>query len=670
METGEDGKKRPASAAAGAPAEELVLVISCDENSSKQCGSANGGDQDAKVPVQKPSAGSSPPPPETASTKQGSDKPPPGGPLLRQRRSFSRSTVSKPKSRFVEQPPPRPPAEQATRPASGGSPAHSRASEDDDEEEDEDEEAEDEVYRKRRSEKVAKKRRRRCGVCAPLEWLILVAAAALLATSLSVPRLQGFAFWGLEIWKWCVMVIVVCCGRLLTGWLVLLVVFLIERNFLLRKKVLYFVYGIKNSFRTCVWLGLVLASWSLVFRSVRRSQGTAKILDLVSRALVSLLVGSLIWLVKTLMVKLLAASFHVNTFFDRIQESIFHQYVLQALSGPPTMEMVEHVAAERSSGCLSLPKPGKGKGKGKEQGIIDVAKLQKLRPEKVSAWTMKGLVNAIRGSGSLTISNMIDETANEELAGGGKEITDEWEAKAAARRIFKNVAKPGARYSLPPSSSSGRCSLIIFPTSADPSPCSQVHRGGGPAEIPDQGGGGAGASAVRGGLRDREDQEVGLKELGGELHFRRPSAKNASMKPDPRRFSAGSHEITQVKAYVDRKSLAHSLNDTKTAVKQLHKLISVIVVVVIVMVTLLLMGIATTKVFVFLSSQLLLVVFVFGNACKTTFESIIFVFIMHPFDVGDRCVIDGTQVASMNPLPLHRSMHADSLKLEAQKFLR
>ncbi|CAA6674524.1 unnamed protein product [Spirodela intermedia] len=45
-----------------------------------------------------------------------------------------------------------------------------------------------------------------------------------------------------------------------------------------------------------------------------------------------------------------------------------------------------------------------------------------------------------------------------------------------------------------------------------------------------------------------------------------------------------------------------------------------------------------------MSSQLLLVVFVFGNACKTTFESIIFVFIMHPFDVGDRCVIDGTQI--------------------------
>uniref|UniRef100_A0A0A9F3F8 Mechanosensitive ion channel MscS domain-containing protein n=1 Tax=Arundo donax TaxID=35708 RepID=A0A0A9F3F8_ARUDO len=107
-----------------------------------------------------------------------------------------------------------------------------------------------------------------------------------------------------------------------------------------------------------------------------------------------------------------------------------------------------------------------------------------------------------------------------------------------------------------------------------------------------------------------------------------------------------------VKAYLDRKALAHSLNDTKTAVMQLHNLISVIVVIIIIIVTLLLMGIATTKILVVISSQLLVVVFIFGNACKTVFEALIFVFIMHPFDVGDRCVIDGIQmvVEEMNIL--------------------
>jgi small-conductance mechanosensitive channel len=76
----------------------------------------------------------------------------------------------------------------------------------------------------------------------------------------------------------------------------------------------------------------------------------------------------------------------------------------------------------------------------------------------------------------------------------------------------------------------------------------------------------------------------------------------------------------------------------------------VLVIVIISIITLLLMGIATTKVLVVISSQLLVVVFIFGNACKTVFEALIFVFIMHPFDVGDRCVIDGIQVSSRLPL--------------------
>ncbi|GMN74253.1 hypothetical protein TIFTF001_056189 [Ficus carica] len=67
---------------------------------------------------------------------------------------------------------------------------------------------------------------------------------------------------------------------------------------------------------------------------------------------------------------------------------------------------------------------------------------------------------------------------------------------------------------------------------------------------------------------------------------------------------------------------------------------------------LLLMEIATTKVLLFLSSQLVLVAFMFGNTCKTIFEAIVFVFVMHPFDVGDRCVVDGVPllVEEMNIL--------------------
>ncbi|XAR61593.1 hypothetical protein NMG60_11016058 [Bertholletia excelsa] len=81
-------------------------------------------------------------------------------------------------------------------------------------------------------------------------------------------------------------------------------------------------------------------------------------------------------------------------------------------------------------------------------------------------------------------------------------------------------------------------------------------------------------------------------------------------------------------------------------------MLNIVVGILILVIWLLILKITTTHFFVFLGSQLLLVVFMFGNTCKTTFEAIIFLFVMHPFDVGDRCEIDGVQmvVEEMNIL--------------------
>ncbi|XP_064973061.1 mechanosensitive ion channel protein 10-like isoform X2 [Musa acuminata AAA Group] len=312
----------------------------------------------------------------------------------------------------------------------------------------EDEEEEDDFKKQQFSDGGAARRKWKIRVL--IEWAILILAMACLATSLTISRLQEFVIWGLEIWKWCLMVIVICCGRLVTYWLVTIVVFLIERNFLLRKKVLYFVYGLKDCVRICIWFGLILVAWSVIFcQGIPGSPKTMKALNYVSRALSSLLIGSVLWLVKILLVKTLASSFHMNTFFDRIQESIFHQYVLQMLSGPPLMELAEKVGDARVTSHLSFRSTRKVKGKGKEGegiGVIDVRKLQMMGHKKVSAWTMKGLINVIRGTGLSTISNSIESFGEEESEQKDKEITSEWEAKAAAFQIFENVARPGYKY--------------------------------------------------------------------------------------------------------------------------------------------------------------------------------------------------------------------------------
>ncbi|CAK9177102.1 unnamed protein product [Ilex paraguariensis] len=448
--------------------------------------------------------------------------------------------------------------------------------------EDEAEDDDDQVYKTANIKQYEGKRGKKVKMMILFEWIVLICMKVFLITSLTIPRLRNLRLWSLEIWKWCVLVVVIFCGRLFTEWFINLLVFLIEKNFLLKKKVLYFVYGLKWSVRVFIWLGLVLLAWGLLInRGVRRSKETTKVLNYITRALASSLIGAAMWMVKTLLVKLLASSFHVKTFFDRIQESIFHQYVLRTLSGPPLMEDAEKSSSWKS-GQLSFKNPMGGKQEKEE--VIDVDKLHKMKPEKVSAWTMGGLIKVIGSSGLFTISEALEEIVDDEGV-EEKEITSELEAKAAARFIFRNVAKRGNKFI-------DEDDLLRFMTS---------------------------------------------EEVDNVLPLLEGSVETGQIKKSSLRNWV-------VKAYNERKYLAHSLNDAKTAIEDLNKIASGIVFILIIFVWLLLMGIATTNVLIFISSQLLLWVFMFGNTLKTVFEAIVFVFVMHPFDVGDRCVIDGVQM--------------------------
>jgi small-conductance mechanosensitive channel len=124
-----------------------------------------------------------------------------------------------------------------------------------------------------------------------------------------------------------------------------------------------------------------------------------------------------------------------------------------------------------------------------------------------------------------------------------------------------------------------------------------------------------------------------------------------------------------VDAFREGKALALTLNDTKTAVDKLNQMANVVVGIIVFALWLLILGIETTHFFVFLSSQLLLAVFVFGNTLKTVFEVIVFLFVMHPFDVGDRCDIEGVQVIETTLLFVHHIFHfTHSLKFHYLGF--
>ena len=69
------------------------------------------------------------------------------------------------------------------------------------------------------------------------------------------------------------------------------------------------------------------------------------------------------------------------------------------------------------------------------------------------------------------------------------------------------------------------------------------------------------------------------------------------------------------------------------------------------------------KTWVMFSSIVLAFAFVFGNSVKTLYESIIYLFVVHPFDVGDKIIVDSqsSKVCPLSCQPTHHIVLLDLL---------
>uniref|UniRef100_A0A803LYM7 Mechanosensitive ion channel MscS domain-containing protein n=1 Tax=Chenopodium quinoa TaxID=63459 RepID=A0A803LYM7_CHEQI len=370
-------------------------------------------------------------------------------------------------------------------------------------------------------------------------------------------------------------------------------------QFLLKKNVVYFTHGLQTNVVVFIWIGLVLITWVVLFKhdsnsAPKMTAKTKRKLDFITWTIASCLIGSFLWLVKTTLIKILASSFHLNRFFNRIQEAVFHHYVLQTLSGKPVVELARKLSREDSQ--ESRVSFMEHIGSHTENKVVDWEKLHQMKKEKVPSWTMQLLVDVVSNSGLSTMSGILNQNVVE---GGVRldddEITCEEEAITTAVRIFYNVI------------GNEKNGLHLL---SDMQDINQLYIDG--------------ADLHRFMIWEEVELIFPLFEV------------NENKQIDWKSFSKW---VVQV--FKDRQALKHALNDNKTAVDDLNKLLSGILIIIILVLWLLMTEVLTSKMLLFLSSQLLVAVFVFGNSCKTVFEAIIFVFVMHPFDVGDRCVVDG-----------------------------
>ncbi|XP_022936287.1 mechanosensitive ion channel protein 8-like [Cucurbita moschata] len=414
--------------------------------------------------------------------------------------------------------------------------------------------------------------------------------------------LKRETFWGLPLWKWELTVLAVICGHMVSSMAVGLMVKIIEMNFLLRKRVLYFVYGLRKAVKNCLWMSLILLVWHFIFNDKVQRKTQSKILPYVTKILICFLVAASIWLLKTLVIKILASFFHVNNYFERLKEALFSQYVIVTLSGLPLFER------PNSEDMMKDEQIGDGKAESSKSGRvvcsgrlvncngwrqlkveskrkdeeIPVDELNKLNQKNISAWNMRRMMNIVRNGALLTLDEKIlSETEEQSLL----QIRNERQAKEAAGRIFRRVAQRG-------------------------SDCIYIE------------------DVMR--FMNKEEALVTMSLFGTTA--------------ETQCIDESSFREWMVNAFKQRKVLVLSLNDANTAVDDLHNLLNVFVALTILVIWLIIFGTPVLHFLIFITSQLLLLAFIFGNTCKTVFEAIIFLFVMHPFDVGDRCEVDGVEM--------------------------
>jgi small-conductance mechanosensitive channel len=85
----------------------------------------------------------------------------------------------------------------------------------------------------------------------------------------------------------------------------------------------------------------------------------------------------------------------------------------------------------------------------------------------------------------------------------------------------------------------------------------------------------------------------------------------------------------------ERANLAATLKDAKSVVSTLETLIGVIIHTVFLFIYLIIFEVNVMETYLGLSSLVLAFSFVFGNSIRTMFENVIFLFVVHPFDIGD-----------------------------------
>ena len=355
--------------------------------------------------------------------------------------------------------------------------------------------------------------------------------------------------------------------------------------------------------------------------------------------LISIMVASIIFMFQRIYVQNIAENFHQVAYEERIKQSKRAIFMLEnlrkAIRGFGLARVFDNFGKESESENLEVPEPVADdhddlpRAEPKKGSFVDLFKTTVLRKPK---------------SNSLKPQTPYHETIEIERVDEKKPINIIEVKREKENR--PSLQAPGADLSRRNTKTSSRSEKIVAP-SPDTNDTLKIgsndkKKGGFNLDLYSDENAEDLAIELFRALETNEKSEVELRSFYE--HFESPKdAKEAFDLFD--RNGNGSVDLVEMKwackrIYREKKSLSESLGDVSQALGNLNKILYFFSIILTLIVCAPLYNISFQTIVPF-TSILLALSFVFGGTAKNTFECIIFLFVYHPYDVGDRIFVDG-----------------------------
>eukprot|EP01135_Chromosphaera_perkinsii_P002281 Nk52_evm67s221 gene=Nk52_evmTU67s221 len=401
---------------------------------------------------------------------------------------------------------------------------------------------------------------------------------------------------------WCLMIAISLVGYCVAKAMVHLIVILVEQFYATNVNVIYYIFGIRRPLRWTFWSIITLIDYRFTLLIAYDADFLVSgKLEPVWALLICLVVTFIALTLKALAVKKMANGYHKKAYFERIQNSLHSEYALNQLSKTRVHRKSKSLSPK---GPLKVISPAdadafeKSKNKLDAEGIagsspvLDVdaagksAALDELTEElletqkdgkKVSEKQVHKLVTFIRDRSMIPVG-MTSHLSHANSI--DENDNNPRQAKHVAKKLFKKVKKPHMKVI------EYEDFIPYFSREAD---CARA---------------------------------FAMFDVNGDATVSK------------REFVEGVQAI-----FKERKALSYSLSDTKTIVATLDTVFTVLIFFILFFVYLIIFGVDVVKFIIALAGIIAAFAFAFGESIKEVYENTIFIFVVHPFDIGDRITL-------------------------------